>query len=148
METLTTDVRVKTRPSYGLCPPDGVTGAMWGARAIFSENREAYKHNYTKAGKPRKRGRIPTMNVELLWDRCDAIGESTAIKTMCEWLDTVGLKLLRLAAEDLDTSEDREVMIHQDGYIIRANPRESYGYLYILCYACENGEHCINKYTK
>jgi len=94
-------------------------GPWWGARAIYRGIGGSY--------------------FELVWDRQDSSGESGENGDLYElefWLDTKGFPALRkLLREECPASdEDREVRFSSEGYVIVANPRKSFGYLYIGCW--------------
>lgn len=88
--------------SWGIQPPEG-TDTAWGARAIF-------------------RGGV----VDLVWDR-QAGGDAD----LREWLNARGIPQMRRMVADVGGSEDREVRWTEGAYTIVANPRGSYGYLYL-----------------
>lgn len=98
---------VKT--DWGLQPPEGCLAA-WGARAIYN-NRE----------------------VDILHDRQGTAGDPEEIKKLLKWLNSKGLTGFRkmLKKEDLLGSDNRVVTYKAGGYVIKANPRASYGYLYL-----------------
>lgn len=91
--------------------PDEKPEPWWGARAIF---------------------KAPD-GIDLLWDRQSFKGSKDDGEAMNKWLNEKGLPGLKkvLKAEGVRGSEFREVCFESDGYKIVANPRESYGYLYI-----------------
>jgi hypothetical protein len=82
--------------------------AWWGARAIFT-NRF----------------------VDLLHDRQSWEGEEKEKKALEKWLNKTGLPKIRKLASSLDTRDHEEVRFEDDKHVIVANPRASYGYLYI-----------------
>lgn len=86
--------------------------------------------------------------VDLLWDRMSVVGDATEDerKALGRWLDDKALPYLRSLVREQGgplrrratnapdfpgTGEDREIRISGDGYTLRANPRGSYGYLYL-----------------
>jgi cytoskeleton bundling-enhancing protein CbeA-like protein len=95
--------------AFGLSPPPGVLAA-WGARAIYQPP-----------------------NVDILWDRQGYAGQAGELKKLQKWLEGHGLPALRkaLKKDRLYTNESREVRIVRTKYTIVANPRASYGYLYL-----------------
>ena len=102
---------------WGLHPRDGAA-FHWSARAIFKDG-----------------------TVDLLWDRQGIEGVSTEAerKTLCKWLDDKALPQLRALGKRHElpgTHEDRDVTVRGDGYELRANPRSSYGYLYLSAAPC------------
>jgi cytoskeleton bundling-enhancing protein CbeA-like protein len=96
--------------AWGLPAPEGVK-ASWGARAIY---------------------KAPT-GIELLWDRQSIDGLVEERKELSGWINSKGLPGLKklLKKTYLDGSENHEVEFKEDGYTIKANPRASYGYLYL-----------------
>ena len=94
---------------WGLQPPAGAKAA-WGARAIF------------------KRGPA----IDIVWDRQDAFGDEKAVQALVEWVRTVGIPALETATEDLSPKSDETVTIKKGGRTIKASPRRSHGYLYIV----------------
>lgn len=129
----TTETTTLRSLTYGLKDPAADAVAVWGARAIYSRDRGAFEQNYTKSGKPRKRGRVPWFTVDLLWDRKDATGDKAALKRLCDWLDKVALPKLRMEI-DLEPSESTNYTIEDENFTLHANPRASYGYLYITAW--------------
>lgn len=89
--------------SWGIKAPEGAK-ASWGARAIFQDGR-----------------------VEIVWDRQGGTGDEELIS----WLNAKGIKQLRKLAKDLASDEDREVRYQDGEFVVAANPRGSYGYLYL-----------------
>lgn len=87
---------------WGIQPPAGIDAA-WGARAIF-------------------RGGL----VDLVWDR-----QAGGDEDLREWLNMRGIPQMRRLVADVGSSEDREVRWTEGAYTIIANPRASYGYLYL-----------------
>ena len=120
------------KPAWGLTPPPGVTAA-WGARAIYTANREAYKANHTKTGAKRKRGLVPEFFVELLYDRQGAAGNAEDLEALSAWINKVGLpKLREMCSEQYVTPDSNDAVSFSQGrFEINASPRSSYGYLYI-----------------
>jgi hypothetical protein len=116
---------------FGIRPPDGITGAAWGARAIYRLRRERVYRN----GRPAKNGAQRTVaEVDLVWDRQSWQGGSNTDRNRLKsWVNKHGLPALRReCAKQYITGDCAEVVtIERDGYVITASPRESYGYLYI-----------------
>lgn len=127
---------------FGLPVPEGVTPVRaWGARAIL-------KNDWEK--KPvRKKGRVvgydQTLKVrfELLSDRSQYRGpdiDAPEAKAFFRWLDEHGIPDLAKAVDEagLGLDEDRPVTVGKTGdgpkYTVLANPRRSYGYLYIVAW--------------
>lgn len=116
---------------FGLRPPDGITGAAWGARAIYKLGSERVYRN----GRPTKNdARRTVAEIELLWDRQSWQGGTNAERDKLKgWINRRGLAALRRACikQYLTGDSADTITIEQDGYIMTASPRESYGYLYI-----------------
>lgn len=92
---------------FGISPPDGVKCA-WGARAIFRDN-----------------------TIDLLWDRQTTVGEAKQCEKLLKWVNKTALPKLRKMARGVGQDEYRNLTIENEKYILHANPRSSYGYLYI-----------------
>lgn len=88
---------------WGIQAPEGASTA-WGARAIF-------------------RGGA----VDIVWDRQGGSPDADLLA----WLNARGLPQLRRLVADVGGSEDREVRWTEGPYTVVANPRGSYGYLYL-----------------
>lgn len=95
---------------WGLPPAEGAR-YHWSARAIYP--------------------------VDLLWDRMAVEGEASEDerRALGRWLDDKALPYLRSLAANGSTlplqSDNQEIRVSGDGYTLRANPRASYGYLYM-----------------
>lgn len=96
---------------FGLQPPKG-TEVAWGARAIY-DARDKF--------------------LDLVHDRQDAIGGNEERAALSKWLNNEGLPRLRtlLLHAELGGGEDITLEVHEGGYELHANPRASYGYLYL-----------------
>jgi hypothetical protein len=98
---------------WGLFPLDG-TRYHWSARAIYGDGQ-----------------------IDLLWDRQAVEGDASPDerKALAAWLDEKALPYLRhmfKTGEDVPySSECREITVKGDGFTLRADPRASYGYLYL-----------------
>ena len=86
--------------------------ACWGARAIWSENR-----NF----------------IDLLWDRQDMQGTSEGKTLLTDWLNSIGFIELKRRMDDAKLTQNQNKLIIQSSgpFTITANPNSSYGYLYI-----------------
>jgi hypothetical protein len=100
---------------FGLNPPEGVQTA-WGARWIIS----------------------PAGDVDPVWDRTDAIGPDHRRRELLDHLaarvgDTPHQKARELLERgELSRSDDARVTLYEDEVVtVVANPRRSYGYLYV-----------------
>ena len=101
---------------WGLALPEGKNG--WGARAIYRDG-----------------------TIDLLHDRQGIRGDSQELAALLTWLDEKALPTLRVMGknEELpDPQEADEVKIQGDGFILLANPRRSYGYLYLAAWPDES----------
>jgi hypothetical protein len=103
------------RLAFGINPPAGVQTA-WGARWIVE----------------------PDGRVDQVWDRTDAIGPDDRRDELLGYLnDHVGLAPQQqaeqlLARGELRWSDERRVTLYEDETVtVVANPRRSYGYLYV-----------------
>jgi len=90
--------------------------------------------------------------IDLVWDRQGVEGaaadhERTALAA---WLNEKAMPWMRAYAkhgEDFPSGdEDREVSVSGDGYKLRANPRSSYGYLYMSAEPCASASHATPTY--
>lgn len=86
----------------------GNPAGYWGARAIFRPSQ--------------------SNPIDLLHDRQSIDGVT---EELLEWLNSIGLHLLRRHVLDLNTSDNKLVHIKDGKFNIVANPNGSYGYLYI-----------------
>jgi len=108
------------RPDWGLIPPEPLPPYAWGARAIYTRAERGWA-------------------VDLVWDRSGTSGEATPAerKALGLWIDKRALPVLRAMAEAYEVHQPgdaEETVISGGGYTLRANPRASYGYLYIVAY--------------
>lgn len=101
----------KKHLEFGLQPPASAKTA-WGARAIF------------------KRGPA----IDIVFNRQDAFGEEKAVQDLVEWVRTVGLPEMEEATEDLSPTSEETVTIKKGRRTIKASPRRSHGYLYIVAW--------------
>tara|TARA_Y100001972_G_scaffold86808_1_gene106192 strand:+ start:129 stop:446 length:318 start_codon:yes stop_codon:yes gene_type:complete len=100
--------------AWGLKAPEGVSVA-WDARAIY------------KAG-----------HVDLLHDRQSWTGDkrTRARKALLAWLNGVGLRKIKETVKEayLPSDSAETVAYREGGFVIKASPRQSYGYLYLVAY--------------
>ncbi len=98
---------------FGLQPPEGATVA-WGARAIYL-----------------LRGRVAS--IDLVPDRKSVIGDGDERDALYLALDNLLLPALRKECEKrrLEGSSRDLIEIRDAGYVLRASPNASCGYLYI-----------------
>lgn len=96
--------------TWGLKAPEGVSVA-WGARAIYRD-----------------------MTIDLLPDRQSWIGEDR--KPLMGWLNSKGIEGIRKVCDDEYLTPDSAdtVTFREGGWLIKASPRASYGYLYMVAY--------------
>ncbi len=113
---------------WGLHPSESAR-FHWGARAILRDGV-----------------------IDLLWDRQGVEGEATAHErtALSAWLNEKALPWMRdycKHGEDFPSvSEDREVSVSGDGYVLRANPRASHGYLYMSAELLPSATHSTPTY--
>src|SRR3954454_3114407 len=123
---------------FGLPIPEGIQPTRsWGARAILRLDRHV---------KPvRRKGRFVGDNyvfktvIEMVPDRSQYRGpdiDAGEAKAFFRWLDREALPRLREDADKMGLApdDDQEIAIDSDQYHLRANPRKSYGYLYIVAW--------------
>jgi hypothetical protein len=94
-------------------PGDGHPVFTWGARAIYYQD---------------------TASFDLVHDRQTCEGGLTFHREeLLRWLDTHGLPALRkLVARERPSAGGQELLqIREDGFVLRANPQRSHGYLYL-----------------
>ena len=141
METTETATETVTTaaPAWGLKPPEGIPGAIWGARAIFS--RRLIEVHFNRVVKGRTKRYIKTVDeveISLLWDRQQMVaGNEKERNALTKWINGKGMKLLKrdITASGLSPEEDHCVVIVDGGFKLAANPLASCGYLYIVAYA-------------
>jgi len=118
-DTMTTEIPDSI---YGFVLPIGLP-CVWAARAIY----------YTR----------PNIFIDLVHDRMCIYGdrESEAVRNLHRWLNKNGMpELLSLCIEMHITVNDyRHIEYQSDGYIIKATPNGSHGYLYIVGYPLSQG---------
>jgi hypothetical protein len=127
---------------FGLPVPEGVNAVRaWGARAILRNERVV---------KPVKRkGRTVghdydmKVSVDMVGDRSQYRGPditSAEAKAFFKWIDKTGIPELCKAVQEagLGLDEDRPITVGKTGdgpkYTLVANPRKSYGYLYVVAW--------------
>lgn len=89
----------------------------WGARAIFQGDGRG------------------GLQVDLVWDRQQAIGSEEGRERLKAALDNYLLPELRhRAGRELDTRSLDVLRIEAHGWVLEACPNASYGYLYICAY--------------
>ena len=109
--------------------------AAWGARAIYNRNHYAgARMSRAKAG--------TGVCVDVVWDRQSIAGEEPAKRALAQWLAKKtggGMTLLakRLKADGVYPEDSIEIAIDHGRFHLRANPRSSYGYLYITAWMDE-----------
>jgi hypothetical protein len=115
---------------FGLKAPEGYTGVVWGARAIFRTMRKGNLLNmrlwYTFD--------IPYDRQQFNVARNQPLNEEA--RALENWINKRGVKLLASAVEKAHVKprEMGEISLEDTGYTIRADPRASGGYLYIVAY--------------
>jgi len=110
---------------WGLQPEKGYKAA-WGARAI-------YKLVQDEDG--------TTALLDVVQDRTSCAGNEKEVGILCRWLDATGFRLLTEELEDqkIDGASYEAVTIAGRSGLkrrptIKAGPRGSHGYLYIVAY--------------
>jgi len=124
---------------WGLQPPP-TTPLAWGARAIYKLG--SHEEKFFENGKRRKNPKTVTRaSIDLLWDRQGSSRDEASTtekdqKALLQWVDNIGLPELRklCVAKYLSGSSEDEVEFASDGYAIKASPRASYGYLYLVAW--------------
>lgn len=122
--------------TWGLAAPAGTQGPIWDARGIMDKTYNWSTVAFTKAGQLRKK-RPPQYNLSLVWDRMAMTGGTeTERKALSKWIDKVGLPGLTKEVDRLNIypRDNETAEFRKDGYVIRGNPRASYGYIYIVAY--------------
>jgi len=104
----------------------GLMGAIEGASAAYGA-RAIYKRDSGK------------VIIDVLWDRQHIAGDEPAKRALAQWLVKKtggGMTLLskRLKAEGVYPDDSIEIAIDHGRFHLRANPRSSYGYLYITAW--------------
>ena len=139
-ETTTTPLT----PEWGL-PPDNYAVVAWGARAIykFGSRQERVQRKVPKSDPPRYKTVNKTVtgaDIDLLWDRQSMVGGTEKEREQLKnWLNKKGMKLLKkeCAAERLMGDCETTVWVRDGKFTLYANPRRSYGYLYIGAWLSE-----------
>lgn len=124
---------------WGGWPVPATAPIAWGARAIYTYNRHAHGVNRTARGTTRKRRVMDYFTIDLLCDRQSTArdpaqttdADAVALGT---WINKTGLPELRKLCNDRFIAGDsaEEVTLERDGYALKAGPRASHGYLYIV----------------
>jgi hypothetical protein len=116
---------------FGLPEPEGVKPVRaWGARAIL--RNECVRKPVKKKGRVVGCDQKLKVTFDLPADRSQYRGPdvtSAGARAFFKSVNTVGLPELRMGA-----GEDRPVPAGNDQYGLVANPREYYGYLYIVAW--------------
>lgn len=99
----------------------------WGARAILEQG----KHDYVGYGEKRKLHWVPG-HLDLLWDRQSFVGQEDPDKQkFIDWVNGKVLPAVRKWAETIP-GDSREVFSFDgEGFVLKASPNGSYGYVYI-----------------
>lgn len=133
------------KPEWGL-PPEANAVAAWGARAIykFGGRTERVRRKVPKSNPARYRfveKFVMGADIDLLWDRQSMVGGTEKErKVLQSWLNKKGLKKLKkeCEAQSLTSSCDEVVWVRDGKFGLYANPRSSYGYLYIGAWLVSN----------
>lgn len=100
--------------------PKGDFVAAWGTRALYHDQPSAYA----------RRGYV----FDILWDRQSSFGNEKDRKALESWLNKKGLPALRkaLKSKSVRSSSNTEVEVSEGRFKLRASPRGSHGYLYMV----------------
>lgn len=114
MNAQNTNTTAKAPKGWGLEAPEGAR-FHWSARAIY---RDA--------------------TIDLLWDRAGFEGDADADskRALADWIDAKAIPYLRgYVAHDvaapLPSERGECIVVRGDGYVLRCDPKASYGYLYL-----------------
>lgn len=126
------------KTEWGL-QPSADAKVAWGARAIYKYGGryERVRRKVPKSNPPRYKTAekfVTSASIELLWDRQGMTGGTKAEREeLQKWLNSKGLKALKKECEAraLGGSDDETVWVRDGKFSLCANPRASYGYLYI-----------------
>lgn len=133
-----TQTVTELKPEWGLAPSPRAVVA-WGARAIykFGSRTERVRRKVPKSNPPRYKfveKYVTGADIDLLWDRQSMVGGTDKEREQLKrWLNSKGLKKLKKECEKryLSGDADETVQVRDGDFVIMANPRRSYGYLYI-----------------
>jgi len=120
--------------------PEGEFAAAWGAVAIY-KGPHSIEERYAKTGRPLKRPRmIYQVMIDLPRDRQDAFGSQQDRRRLSDWLNKTALKQMKQALLDQHVYGDdiREISIRDGPYLLRASPRGSRKYLYMVATLAED----------
>jgi hypothetical protein len=104
----------------------------WGARAILDHDLVKGRRHKRE---PRSYGR--QSRIDILWDRQSTFGgDNDQRRALSQWLNAVGLKrVLTLIDEaSIDGASSATVEFADGEYRLKAGPRASHGYLYIVAW--------------
>jgi hypothetical protein len=108
---------MEDRPQWGISPVSHLQAAKvwWGARAIYDER---------------------TGDIDLLWNRMGWNGLPEGAEPpprLVKWLDSKGLPKLRaiMKKSRVGRDENFDTLVETKDFFLVANPRKSFGYLYI-----------------
>lgn len=105
--------------AFGLKTVSGDRPAYWGARAIIERDH-----------------RKLTNRISLVWDRQSLVFDSDADKAKLVSTINAGAleRFLRWAGDEFSSDESRTATVEFGGIVFAADPRRSYGYLYITAW--------------
>lgn len=125
------------RLQFGLQPSPDAKMA-WGARAIFAkETRTIQQKRKVRSVSGQMVTRLTTvrksaMVVDLVWDRISVMPSDEVPKALKKKVEQ-GMRWVRKEAQNLSPEDETEIRKDLgDGFIVRASPRRSFGYLYIV----------------
>lgn len=105
---------------WGLRPAEGVKN-WWGARGIYRDKCLDLLHN-----------RMSFMGFP------SEAADGTDVQKLDKWLSTKALPYLRSWLEHSGNApmsgERLDIFVVGDGYVLRANPNRSYGYMYLVAH--------------
>jgi len=115
---------------WGLIKTVEGASAAWGARAIYTRDYGSLGG----FGRPSVH-----VNVDVVSNRQSIAGDEPAKRALAQWLarkrgGAMALLVKRLKEDGVLPSEDREIAIDHGRFHLRANPRRSYGYVYITAW--------------
>lgn len=119
--------------AWGISPPEEVNAiAAYGARAIYHGLRVSQTTRSADGKRRLKKPRTVTdVDVDIVWDRQDAQGVEK--KALVEWINSVGMSKIKAQLVEcvVEPQHNIPVEFHDGRFHITANPKASYGYLYI-----------------
>ncbi len=120
-------------PWFGIRPPEDMPIA-WGARLIFERG-----HMGSPSTSRSQRDRDEGIRLQCLPDRVSlreppaGVAELLMSRMFKEWIERNALQEFKalVSSTGLYPEEDRPVQVEKAGMLLSANPKKSYGYLYV-----------------